>query len=346
MASRFSPEETARRAAQQRSMEIIKQKTGQEFESFEEVEEKLEQQAAPLAEAVEETPQAPTEEVAPVEEDAHEINQYGENYYALNCELLPSKGAFYKEKIIYLRNFKVIEIKRLASINEKTAEKVTDDVLSACIKGITYDDILSQDKLAIMFFIRTNTFPDPEYKINFTCDLEIDNPEYNPEDPKSKEKIICGHPGKLHFTGNDLDINYLEDASPEAWTYVTSDGIDIHWAPFRVKDERAIQKNIKMATQELKDLGVEEANIDEELIINAIIIDKIGGEEFTTVEKYTFLTEEILPGDFINCINKISKSLEFGMDTNIKTTCESCGGPVSIPVMFSAEFFFPEYNPN
>jgi hypothetical protein len=73
------------------------------------------------------------------------------NYWAING--LPSNYLLYpKGTQILGRPLKVLEVKKLSSINEENADFIINDILKRTIKGINIDNLLVADKLFIILW--------------------------------------------------------------------------------------------------------------------------------------------------------------------------------------------------
>jgi hypothetical protein len=335
-------------AAKAASAAVRKKVTGEEFETVSET--KI--SSTPVTEKVAEL-ESPVPVADAIEKPVLVQTQADlglpANYYPIDMAELPSGGKYYNGQQIYLRNFKVIEIKKLASINGDTAEDVINKILSDVVKGVPYDTILSNDKIAIMFYIRVNTFPDPNYKIKYTCNNPVDTLDVNGapvlgEDGKATQHA-CNHEGDLHFTAADLDIKQLKgdfDATKDL-SFQISTGEVISWRFATIADEKNMEQDVKNAVVTLKTGGVPEDDIDSDLMEYSYLINTINGVELSLLEKYAFITEGVMPGDYIKLTSAMVERFDFGVDTNIKTVCAECSKDVKVAVLFSEQFFFPSY---
>jgi len=288
------------------------------------------------------TPEAPTKEEETKLEDLEtprstSVTPYGDNYYKIDMDDLPTRGKLYNNQDIYLRNFKVIEIKRLSTVDENTANDVINDVMSKVVKGVDYELIAAVDKVALLFYVRMNTFPDPKYKINFNCTNAVGDGEGGQKE--------CGHGNKLFFTANDLDVKQVpEEFTTQDLKFNLPNGDEIAWRFPIIADEKGILIAVDKLKIEMEKTPGVDSDVDTDIVSFSYVIDMINGQQLSTMEKYLYITEVLTPGDFVVLTEEMNNRFDIGVDTMIKSTCSKCGGRVSVPVMFSPEFFLPEYS--
>jgi hypothetical protein len=265
------------------------------------------------------------------------ITPYGDNYYKIDMNDLPTRGKLYDDKSIYLRNFKVIEIKRLSTVDEETANDVINDVMSKLVKGVDFDVIAAVDKVALLFYIRMNTFPDPRYKVNFACTNSVSDGEGGQKE--------CAHGNKLFFTANDLEINQVEETfTPNDLKFSLPNGDEILWRFPVVSDEKGVLVAVDKTKIEFENsTEYKDVVVDTDIISYSYVIESINNRPLSVMEKYLYITEVLSPQDFVVLTNEMNNKFDIGVNTMVKTTCQQCGGRVSVPVMFSPEFFLPEY---
>ena len=94
-------------------------------------------------------------------------------------DLLATKGhEFFYDGDIYVREFNLKEIKKLAEITKENGEEIVNEVMNRVVTlegDKTFLDVMSVDKLSLVFLVRTLTYPEPDYIINYTCDNEVDD---------------------------------------------------------------------------------------------------------------------------------------------------------------------------
>ena len=240
------------------------------------------------------------------------------NYWEIKG--LPSGGRLYPPNtLIEARPLKVIEVKKLASINETNADYVINDIIRRCVRvsgGITdVGDILLADKLFIVFWLRGTTYRDSSYIVDFPC-------------PK------CEKNSKYHFQIKNLDVSYLkDDYDPEKLIELESgDAIKLRF--LKITDEFEIERFVEI-NQKL--LG----EIDTELLALACMIVSINGNTVSTLaEKYNYVLE-FSPRD-LSYVTTYLDEYGIGIESNMNIECTECGGVVPMGVTFRADFFLPK----
>jgi hypothetical protein len=97
-------------------------------------------------------------------------------------EDLPSKYKLYPEGTkLYGRPLNVREVKKLSALNEHNFDIIIKEVLSTAITGYPISDILSGDKLYLIFWLRANTYKDARFVTPFICDECGKQSEYKSE---------------------------------------------------------------------------------------------------------------------------------------------------------------------
>jgi hypothetical protein len=235
-----------------------------------------------------------------------------ENYYPI--EDLPSKYLLYPEGTKILgRPLKVLECKKLAAINPSNINFVINDILRSAIKGIDVNNILSGDKLYIIFWLRANTYKESGFEIDFHC-------------PK------CNTESGYEFTLDNLQINRLE--STDSMSLKLSDDSVIEFKMSTVADENRRDNFIEKYSKIIND-------IDENLVDEVIQIKSINGREKTLFETYEYLTN-LSPEIYTQIHNHLDK-LFFGIMSIMDVKCSNCGGESQTGVTFRGQMFLPNY---
>jgi len=236
------------------------------------------------------------------------------NYWFI--EGLPSRYKLYPEGTkIYGRPLKVLEIKKLSSINDTNADYVINEVLRKTIKGINIDDLYIADKLFIVFWLRANTYRESGYVVNFTC---------------SK----CETESQYHFEINNLEVQQLsEDFNPNNELKLKN-GEPIKINFLTIKDSLVVERFKEMNTKLF-------GEIDNELINIAEMIKEVNGQKLTLLEKYRFVLD-MEPGDF-SYISQYIETNGMGIKPYMNVKCEKCGGTAPVGITFHSAFLFPNY---
>jgi len=232
-------------------------------------------------------------------------------------EGLPSRGIFYPNgTVIKARPLKVIEVKKLSTLNETNADHIINDIVRRATTGIAVDDLLVADKLYIVFWLRANTYNEAGYTIEFKCSR-------------------CEQDSSYEFSLNNLDVKYLpENANKNSLQVLLPDGTEIVWSLPRVRDER---QKTKFHTS-FETLLPE---IDDEILAQAVNIDTINGKDVDLLEKYNWLIN--LKTTHYSILLTEMEKFECGIKPILNVTCKKCGGTAPVAVTFRDEFFLPRY---
>lgn len=236
------------------------------------------------------------------------------NYWFIDT--LPTKYRLYPEGTkIEARPLKVIEVKKLSSMNESNADYIINDILRRTIRGIKIDNIYLADKLYIIFWLRNNTFRDSSYVVDFRC-------------PK------CDKDSKYHFELNNLKVDYLkEDYDPNKEINLKS-GDKLKLRYLKIFDELAFER-FKEINGELFD------EIDDQLLGLSQMINTVNGKPIEDMlERYKYVLE-LDPQDFSYISTYIDK-YSIGVDPIMNVECQLCGGTSPMGITFRGEFFLPK----
>lgn len=236
------------------------------------------------------------------------------NYWELKG--LPSKYLLYpKGTVILGRPLKVLEVKKLASINEQNADFIINDILRRAIKGINIDDILTPDKLFLVLWLRSNTYRDSGYVVDYKC-------------------TNCQKESNYHFEIEQLETQYLSDDYDPNKTLKLRSGDMIKLKFLTIGDETAISRFKEINSKAIGD-------IDDELLSLAKMIVSINGEEKSLIEKYHYITD-MEPGDF-SYISSYLEKYGMGIKPYMNVKCDNCGGNSQVGITFLHDFWFPQY---
>jgi hypothetical protein len=236
------------------------------------------------------------------------------NYWPIKD--LPSGYKLYAEgTMIYGRPLKVLEIKKLSSINAENYDYIINDVLKKAIKGINFEDIYLADKLYIILWLRANSYRDSSFQVNYTCNK-------------------CNNKSTFNFDVDNLEVQHLSPTYDPSKDIKLNSGEVIKIKFLTIKDSIAIER-FKEINKEV--IG----EIDDELLSIATMIQEINGSKGTPMEKYNFVLN-LSPQDFSYISTYIDK-IGMGIKPYMNINCEKCGGTAQLGITFQPDFFFPEY---
>lgn len=229
----------------------------------------------------------------------------------INTDLLPSKGKYYKNPL-YVTELSPIDLKNLNQMTEENANQTINSVLSNCIHGINYKEILQGDKVWLLFYIRSVTYDDFPIFVKYSC----------PE---------CKKVDTYKVRLNDLKVNYANDAfEPDLELPRCGKIITLRYPTLRL-EERAnrLAKN---------DQAIEA--IDPELAEIALYIEKIDGKAVEPYEAYKFV-KSMKALDFVTFSNYMIEH-NIGLVPLVEIPC-TCGNIVKKKIGFTPDFFFPDF---
>lgn len=234
---------------------------------------------------------------------------------------LPSRFRLYPEGTkIFGRPLKVSEIKKLATMDERNANVILKDILTATIRGIDINDICTSDKIYLIFWLRAYTYTNDSFSATYNC-----------QNQKCKSK------NSYKFDVNSFEVEYLpEDYEKSEFKLINKEKTIILDFP-RIRDE----DRIKLFQDSLKSALV---TYDEETLVIASLIKSIDGVKVNLRQACEFISSlEDFPEDYAYLYSK-SLEMDFGIIPELKHTCAKCGEVNSIPVSFQPSFFIPKYN--
>jgi len=238
------------------------------------------------------------------------------NYWEIDD--IPTKYKLYPDGTkIMARPLKVIEIKKLTSINSENADDLVNDILRKSIRGIDVNEIYSADKMYLILWLRANSFRDNKYVVTFDCE-------------------VCSKETSYHFDINNVIVNYINDDYDPNETLTLSNGDVLTFKLLQIKDELGIKSfNLKHRST-FEKTGEE---VDDELLSISFMIDTINGKKENPIHLYNYLLN-MDPGDFAAMTTILSNN-NIGIDSNINVTCTECGGESIVGLMFHPDFFLP-----
>lgn len=253
-------------------------------------------------------------EVPQFQQSVIDVMSSNTNYWKING--LPSKGKFYPSGTeINGRPMKVLEVKKISSMNEENGDFILNDVVKRTTKGIVFEEMYIADKLFIIFWLRANTYRESGYTVPFICNK-------------------CEKKSEYHFEINNLEVQQISDDFDPKKEIKLNSGDKFTYDYLRVKDELYIDR-----FKELNSTAI--GDIDKELLAMAQMIKTINGNEKTLLEKYYWLVE-MNPGDY-SYIRTYMDKKGMGIKPYINVTCNECGGTAVVAVSFREEFFIPSF---
>lgn len=239
-----------------------------------------------------------------------------ENFWPI--AYLPSKYKLYPSgSKLFARPLNVREVKQLATINDSNLDYILNEVIRKATYGIDVEELLIEDKLFVIFWLRENTYKDSGFTLDFICPH-------------------CSFKNNFEFDINKLDVIDLRDDFDEDFELTLKKSQDRVKVKFlRVKDET------RVATFKSKNRN-SLMNFDDEFLNVANLIREINGEPSTSLLNNYNYVDKLHPVDFAYLLSYISH-VKFGVNPILNTTCTSCGGEAPVGVTFQPEFFIPTY---
>ena len=229
------------------------------------------------------------------------------------CRLYPDGTA------IKARPLKVLDIKKLTSLNEYNADAVINEILRNCIRGISIDELYLSDKLYLIFWLRANSYRDNNYVVDFEC-------------PK------CAKESTYHFEINSINIDKLKDDFSENTILRLSSGSEITLGYLKVKDEVGMTSFREKYSSILANSGDE---VDDELLAVSFMIKTIDGKHLDPLNKYHYILG-LDPQDYSILTTYIENNI-VGVKPYMNVTCDKCGGESQIGISFRPDFFLPKH---
>jgi len=253
--------------------------------------------------------------VASIQQDSKAFTaDTNNNYWEVTG--LPTGGKLYPEGTkIVARPLKVLEVKKLTSINEYNAESVITDILRKCVRGISVDEIYLNDKVFILFWLRANSFRNNSYVVDFEC-------------PK------CEKESTYHFEINNIQIKSVENFEKDL---VLDSGDAISLKFLKIKDEKDIGNFRERYEQIIVKAGGE---VDEELVGMSFMIDTINNVKVSPLDKYNYVLR-LEPEDFSMLLTHIENNTA-SVKPYMNIACNLCGGETQLGLSFRPDFFLPK----
>jgi len=239
------------------------------------------------------------------------------NYWEIDN--LPTKGLLYGDVKIMARPLKVMEVKKLTSLNDDNAESVINDVLRRTVRGIDINELYSADKMYILLWLRANSFRDNRYVVDYVCDK-------------------CGKDAEYHFDINMVGVDYIDDDNNGERILTLSNGDVLVTKMLQIKDEISLSN---FSTKFGKLFETDEDGIDDELLMISYMIKSINSEDVDAVSKYNYVLG-MTAEDFSTLTTALGDNV-VGIKPYIDVECDKCGGTSQLGITFQPDFFLPKY---
>jgi len=239
------------------------------------------------------------------------------NYW--DIDVLPTRYKFYGEGVkLQARPLKVIDVKKLTSINDENADAIVNDIIKKCVRGVDIKELYSADKMYILLWLRANSFRDNKYVVEFNC-------------PK------CEQESSYHFDIDNINVDYIDDSYDPDKVVTLSNGDDITFKLLQIKDEIAIESFGIKYGDIFANSGEE---IDQELLAISFMINTVNNAPMDDVSRYNYLLN-MNPGDF-SIVTTHLNNMNVGVKSYMNATCNKCGGESHIGITFHPDFFLPK----
>lgn len=256
-------------------------------------------------------------EVEKLQQDSTLLNIGSDNSNYWEITGLPTSGLLYPAGTKLMgRPLKVLEVKKLTSINEYNAESVITDILRKCVKGISVDEIYLNDKIYILFWLRANSYRNNSYVVDFEC-------------PK------CEKESTYHFDINSIQINKVDNFNKDV---VLKSGDHISLKFLQIKDEKDIGNFRERYGQMITKSGNE---VDDELVGMAYMVDTINGKAPSPLDKYSYVLN--LSAEDFSCLLTHIENNTASVKPYMNVACNLCGGETQLGLSFRPEFFLPRH---
>ena len=233
------------------------------------------------------------------------------NKILINKDLLPSKGKYYKTDL-YSRKLSAIEMKELSKVTRESVDRVFNSTIASAIDGIELADVQRNDKLWLIYYLRSITYNDIPMKVQGEC--------------KS-----CGKKDWYDYRLMNLDVVYAEKELEKELVLPNGDTLELRFPTIGDEIEIARTKNNPAYIE----------NIDADVMTVASHISSINGESVSIYEAYTYFARG--KGSALDYAKLVShlKKFAFGARPYAKFSC-SCGEYAEAEVPLTSDFFLPE----
>lgn len=230
----------------------------------------------------------------------------------INKDFLPSRGKYYGSDL-HARKLSAIEMKDLSKITVNNFKQSFNRAIAAGISGIDVDDIKLNDRLWLVYYLRSITFSDIPMRVLGKC----------------KE---CGEPSWHEYRLKDLDVTYADtDLDPEV-ELPNGDKLSVDF--ITIGDEKEIES--------MKSDPAFVESLDTDVMTIAAHVKKINGESVSIYEAYAYFSRgKGSAVDYSKLISHLRK-YTFGARPSATYQCPSCKSKMTVDIPLGPEFFLPE----
>ena len=228
----------------------------------------------------------------------------------LDKNLLPSRGAFYKDDI-YVTPFTGMDLKDITNIADSNVNGVIYKILGRRLSGINVADILANDKLWFLYYIRDITYAGKPIKIKCTCP-------------------VCGAQSVQEYTFDKLNIQYYDNKLPEKQIKLPNGDL-LEFTFLTIGTEMQIAK--------LKNNPALIEPVDDQFMLLASYVKSVNGKKLDLWSVYNYVREVDAP-TFCFIIHKLDE-YSFVCDRTATFTCQ-CGEEIKPIIELDQNFFIPK----
>jgi hypothetical protein len=230
-----------------------------------------------------------------------------ENYWEIKD--FPSQSRFYNGQKIFGRPLKVLDLKKLAAMDDSNTTETIETIIRRCTKGINVEEILTPDKLYILFWLRYNTYKDKGYQVKYSCQH-------------------CNKETEYFFDLNMLDVTNLSEEMYQKMNVKISSG-EIVKLRYQTM---GIEKEVEAFTKKYSNDPLFE--MDEDVLNLAACISGM-----PLKNRYQWLVD-LNPSDY-GKLESVMDEIGIGVVPFITATCKLCKGENLLGTSFRTQFLFP-----
>ena len=239
------------------------------------------------------------------------------NYW--DIDTIPTRYKFYDDGVkLKARPLKVLDVKKLTSINDDNADTIVNDIIKRCVRGVDVRELYSADKMYILLWLRANSFRDNKYVVGYTC-------------PK------CEQESSYHFEIDNVNVDYISDNYDPNKFVELSNGDVLEFKLLQIKDEIAIESFETKYGDIFSNSGDE---IDQELLAISFMIKLVNSAPMDDVSRYNYILN-MSPEDFSTITTHLN-DMNVGVKSYMNVSCDKCGGESHIGITFHPDFFLPK----